>query len=186
MIESRSRGIARRLTWVAAGLAMAVCLLSAGCTAPQRTVNILAVAEEAVQANLHADEALAAALAKQSQDQQAALNQAFLADFRGLAAQGGGKIAIEDLEQGKTLYDQKLSAILASREAVGKLFLNKQRTQQAALDLIEKARQLSSSDVEVRNELEMIQQEVARLLQVTFPSLAPVAQPTGADGGGQP
>ncbi len=157
-----------------------------GCAAPRATLNLLSTAEEAVRANLRADEELRAALAKQSQDQQAALDKAFLTDFRRLAERNGGSVAIADIEQGKNLYDQRLAEILASRQAVSTIFDRKTRTQEAALDLIQKARRLSSGEIEVRNELERTQQEVSGLLQAAFPALNRATAPAGAGGGSQP
>jgi len=151
---------------------LVVCFIGQGCAAPRATANILAAAEEAVRVNIRADEELAAALSRHSQDQQAALDEVFLADFRRLAAQDGGTIGIEDLIQGKRLYDEKLSQILGSREAVQRLFLSKHRTHMAALDLIQKARTLAAGQVAVLNELEQSRQEIGRLLQVAFPQLA--------------
>jgi uncharacterized protein YnzC (UPF0291/DUF896 family) len=150
-----------------------------GCATSQATINVLSAAEDAIRANMHADDELSTALTKQSQDQQAALDQAFLVDFRNLAAQDGGKVTIADLEQGKNLYDQKLSAILTSRAALGKLFENKQRTQQAALDLVQKAEQLSAGETEARNEMEKTQRDTLQLLQSAF---QPTVQGTGSAG----
>jgi len=61
-----------------------------------------------------------------------------------------------------------------------------QRTHQAAFDLGERTRQISNSDLEIRSELELIRQEAASLTEAAFPAIAPVARPSGADGGGQP
>jgi len=157
-----------------------------GCTAPQATINVLAAAEEAVRANLQADAELSSALDRQSGEQQAALDRAFLADFRALAAQNNGQVSIGHIEQGKAVYDRQLSAILASREAVSRLFENKRRTQQAALELIRRARQLSAAEVQLRDELQQIQQQAAVLLQSAYPSLLPAQGTTGAEGGNQP
>lgn len=157
-----------------------------GCTSPQATINVLAAAEEAVRANLQADAELSSALDRQSGEQQAGLDRAFLADFRVLAAQNDGQVSIGDIEQGKAVYDRQLAAILASREAVSKLFDHKRRTQQAALELIQRVRQLSAVDIQLRDELEQIQQQAAALLQSAYPSLSPAQVNTGAEGGNQP
>lgn len=157
-----------------------------GCIAPQATINVLTAAEEAVRANLQSDAELSSALDRQSGEQQAALDRAFLADFRALAAQNDGQVSIGDIEQGKAIYDRQLAAILASREAVSRLFDNKRRTQQAALELIRRARQLSTAEVQLRDELQQIQQQAAALLQSAYPSLVPARGDAGAEGGNQP
>ena len=174
------------VTAVAVLLMISAACSTGGCTAPQATVNVLAVAEEAVRANLRADAELSSALDRQSREQQAALDRAFLADFRALAAQNGGQVPIADIEQGKAVYDRQLAEILASREAVSKLFANKRRTQQAAMDLIQKARQLSTAEIQLRDELQQIQQQAGALLQSAFPSLVPARGDAGAEGGNQP
>jgi hypothetical protein len=116
----------RRVGLLTVGLILAACVMSAGCTAPQTAINVSAAADEAIRANLQADDELSTALGTQSQDLQAALN------------------------------------------------------------LIQKARQLSTGEIQVHPELEKTGQEVSRLLQTAFPVLTPVASPTGTQGGIKP
>lgn len=185
--RTRSLPLSRGLGRVVMVLGVTTFCVSQGCTAPRATDSLLAAAEQAVRVNLRADEELSAALLKHSQDQQKALNDAFLADFQHLAERNEGQIDIKDLVRGKGLYDRKLSAILTSRDAVQRLFMSKQRTQMAALDLIAKARRLTAGQVKVLEELEKTQQEVAGLLQTAFPSLfVPSPTASGREGGDNP
>ena len=124
-------------------LALAVLLLTAGCAARARD-SLLLAASQALEECASADEHLQRALFDHSGAEKSALDSAFLADLEALAREHEGMVGYDDVVQAKRLYDERLAAITESRQRIGELFLNKRRTLQAALDLIEKARDLTS------------------------------------------
>jgi class 3 adenylate cyclase len=137
--------------------------------AHRATDTLLAAADEAVRANLRADEELEAALERHGGQQQQALRDAFLADFRRLSEQNNGAVSYDDLVEGTHLYDQRLGELLASRDSLRQLFEAKRRAQAAALDLILKARDLTAGEIQQYESLDEILRQIGQAAGQAFP-----------------
>lgn len=154
-----------KLSLLLAGVLCLVLAFTSGCIFSPNRDSLLAACTQAIQESAAADQQLLQALLDHNTAEKAALDAAFLEDFRKLSEKDGGKVAYQDIAAGKAIYDGRLQAILMSRDRIREFFARKERTAGAALDLIAKARDLDSIELQALNETNSIAEALRQFIE---------------------
>lgn len=120
---------------------MFVAIGLAGCAEPGAVVHLVGGADQALVAVTDSDQDLRKAMLTQVDGQITALDAAFLSDMERLAAETGA-VGIDDVRQGKALYDTKRTALEQSRRNLQEAFDRRGRNLQAARQLLRYAQDL--------------------------------------------
>jgi len=149
---SRRMGIGRALCAVAAVL---VAGAAGGCRMPSAGLQLLGGLETALEDVSAGQQVIRTAVMTQLQGQQEALDAAFEADLRNLAARAavdepdageaapGGAVKLADVLTAKRLYDARRAEIQASREGVGGAFDRLDNNLAASREMVDMLRRLT-------------------------------------------
>lgn len=125
-----------------------LCLAAAclgGCAEPAAVVDLVGAADQALGAVSDADGQIEKAMLAQIDGQATRLDEAFMSDMEARAGEQGC-LSIDDVRDGKSLYDSKRSALDASRRDLQEAFRRRAASLEAARQLLRYA-----NDLVVRN-----------------------------------
>ena len=112
-----------------------------GCAEPAAVVQLLGASEEALAVVREGDVQLELALLAQTEQYLVKLDEAFASDMNGLADEQD-RIALKDVLDGKSLYDDKRAALERSRANLIESFRTRRTNIQAARTLVRYAKDL--------------------------------------------